>query len=176
HLDERRRGSLILRKQRLGSGFPTKAAALEAMNRLQAAVVDVTHVERSRRTLGACLEDWLAARNDIRANTTRDYSVSIHNHIGSRLGTYRFRRSTGSASAASIGSSQRAGSSRRQRTTSTSAFAKRCKMLLKMACCVAIPPRFEFVQHPADFCPGDARDVVRERIARVFFRPSHTQM
>ena len=56
------------------------------MNRLQAAVVDGTHVERSRRTLGAYLEDWLAARNDIRANTTRDYSVSIHNHIGPRLG------------------------------------------------------------------------------------------
>jgi len=74
------------RKQRFGSGFPTKAAALEAMNRLQAAVVDGTHVERSRRTLGAYLEDWLGARNDIRANTTRDYSVSIHNHIGPRLG------------------------------------------------------------------------------------------
>ncbi len=74
------------RKQRFGSGFPTKAAALEAMNRLQAAVVDGTHVERSRRTLGAYLEDWLAARNDIRANTARDYSVSIHNHIGPRLG------------------------------------------------------------------------------------------
>jgi integrase len=74
------------RKQRFGSGFATKAAALEAMNRLQAAVVDGTHVERSRRTLGAYLEDWLAARSDIRANTARDYSVSIHNHIGPRLG------------------------------------------------------------------------------------------
>src|SRR4029077_16533831 len=74
------------RKQRFGSGFPTKAAALEAMNRLQAAVVDGTHVERSRRTLGVYLEDWLAARPDIRANTARDYSVSIHNHIGPRLG------------------------------------------------------------------------------------------
>src|ERR1700686_1844536 len=74
------------RKQRFGSGFATKAAALEAMNRLQAAVVDGTHVERSRRTLGAYLEDWLAARSDIRANTARDYNVSIHNHIGPRLG------------------------------------------------------------------------------------------
>ena len=74
------------RKQRFGSGFATKAAAVEAMNRLQAAVVDGTHVERSRRTLGAYLEDWLGARNDIRANTARDYSVSIHNHIGPRLG------------------------------------------------------------------------------------------
>src|SRR5258708_18224038 len=73
------------RKQRFGSGFATKAAALEAMNRLQAAVVDGTHVERSRRTLGTYLEDWLAARNDIRANTARDYGVSIHNHIGPPL-------------------------------------------------------------------------------------------
>jgi hypothetical protein len=63
------------RKQRLAGGFATKAAAVNAMNRLQSAVVDGTHVERSRRTLGAYLEDWLAARNDIRANTARDYGV-----------------------------------------------------------------------------------------------------
>ena len=74
------------RKQHKGGGFATKAAAVEAMNRLQAAVVDGTLVERSRRTLGAYLEDWLAARSDIRANTARDYNVSIHNHIGPRLG------------------------------------------------------------------------------------------
>ena len=41
------------RKQRKGGGFATKAAAVEAMNRHQSAVVDGTHVERSRRTLGA---------------------------------------------------------------------------------------------------------------------------
>src|SRR5207247_1195437 len=41
------------RKQRKGGGFATRAAAVEAMNRHQAAVVDGTHVERSRRTLGA---------------------------------------------------------------------------------------------------------------------------
>jgi integrase len=74
------------RKQHKGGGFATKAAAVEAMNRLQAAVVDGTLVERSRRTLGAYLEDWLAARSDIRANTARDYNVSIRNHISPRIG------------------------------------------------------------------------------------------
>ena len=56
------------------------------MNRIQAALVDGTYVERSRRSLGDYLEDWLAACRDIRANTARDYSVSIHKHIGPRLG------------------------------------------------------------------------------------------
>src|ERR1700682_4238601 len=74
------------RKQRFGSGFATKAAALEAMNRLQAAVVDGTHVERSRRTLAAYLEDWLAARSDIRANTAPRYNGCIPNHIRPRPG------------------------------------------------------------------------------------------
>jgi hypothetical protein len=37
------------RKQRRGGGFVTKAAAVEAMQRLQAAVVDGTHIERNCR-------------------------------------------------------------------------------------------------------------------------------
>jgi integrase len=56
------------------------------MNRLQAAVVDGTHVQRSRRTLGAYLADWLAARSNIRANTRREYAISIQKHITPRLG------------------------------------------------------------------------------------------
>jgi integrase len=74
------------RKQRFGAGFATKAAAVEAMNRLQAAVVDGTHVQRSRRTLGAYLTDWLASRSNIRANTRTEYEVSIRKHIAPRLG------------------------------------------------------------------------------------------
>ena len=79
------------RKQRRGGGFATKAAALEAMHRLQAAVVDGTHVERNRRTLSEYLEDWLAACRSIRPNTARDYSVSIHKHVGPRLGHVRLQ-------------------------------------------------------------------------------------
>lgn len=79
------------RKQRMGGGFATKAAAVEAMNRLQSAVVDGTHVQRSRRTLGAYLTDWLAARNDIRANTRTEYDVSIRKHIAPRLGALQLQ-------------------------------------------------------------------------------------
>ncbi len=74
------------RKQRQASGFASKAAAVEAMNRVQAAVVDGTHVGRSRRTLGSYMTDWLAARSDIRANTAREYGVSVRKHIIPRLG------------------------------------------------------------------------------------------
>jgi len=61
------------------------------MQRLQAAVVDGTHIERNRCTLGEYLEDWLAACRSIRPNTVRDYSVSIHKHIGPRLGNVRLQ-------------------------------------------------------------------------------------
>ncbi len=61
------------------------------MNRLQAAVVDGTHIERSRRTLGEYLNDWLTACRNIRPNTARDYSVSIHKHINPRLGNMRLQ-------------------------------------------------------------------------------------
>jgi hypothetical protein len=64
------------RQQRRGGGFKSKADAVEAMNRLQASVVDGTYVERSRLTLGEYLEEWLAACRNIRPNTVRDYSVS----------------------------------------------------------------------------------------------------
>ncbi len=74
------------RKQRMGGGFATKAAAVEAMNRLQAAVVDGTHVERSRSTVGTYLADWLTARSNIRDNTRRDYAGSIAKHITPRIG------------------------------------------------------------------------------------------
>jgi len=80
-----------VRQQRRGGGFATKAEAVEAMNRLQAAVVDGTYIERSRRTIGEYLADWLAARHNIRPNTARDYSVSINKHITPRLGNMRLQ-------------------------------------------------------------------------------------
>ena len=79
------------RKQRRGGGFTSKAAAVEAMNRLQASVDDGTFVERSRLTLGEYLAEWLAACRNIRPNTVRDYSVSIHKHINPRLGKVRLQ-------------------------------------------------------------------------------------
>lgn len=79
------------RKQRGGSGFATKAEAVEAMNRLQAAVADGTHIERSRRSLGEYLGDWLTACRNIRPNTARDYGVSIHKYITVHLGSVRLQ-------------------------------------------------------------------------------------
>ena len=84
-------GPRLRKSQRRGGGFPSKAAAVEAMNRLQAEVVDGTYVERSRVTLGEYLEEWLAACRNIRPNTARDYSVSIHKHINPRIGKARLQ-------------------------------------------------------------------------------------
>jgi integrase len=61
------------------------------MNRLQAEVVDGTYVERSRVSLSEYLEEWLAACRNLRPNTARDYSVSIHKHINPRLGKVRLQ-------------------------------------------------------------------------------------
>ena len=80
-----------IRKQRRAGGFPSKAAAIEAMKRLEAEVVDGTYVERSRVTLGQYLEEWLAACRNIRPNTIRDYSVSIRKHINPRIGNVRLQ-------------------------------------------------------------------------------------
>lgn len=79
------------RRQRRGSGFETKAAALEAMNKVQASVVDGTYVERTRITLGDYLEEWLSACRNLRPNTARDYSVSIRKHINPRIGRVRLQ-------------------------------------------------------------------------------------
>lgn len=74
------------RRQRQSGGFPTKAAAVEAMTRLQIERSDGIFVEPSKATLGAYLSNWLGARNDITGNTRRDYEVSIRKHIGPRIG------------------------------------------------------------------------------------------
>ncbi len=49
-------------------------------------------IEAYRHTyLGEYLPDWLAACRNIRPNTARDYSVSIHKHISPRLGNVRLQ-------------------------------------------------------------------------------------
>ena len=74
------------RKQRQAGGFPTKAAAVEAMSRLQTQRADGTYIEPSKATLGGYLTNWLAARNDLTGNTRRDYETSIRKHIAPRPG------------------------------------------------------------------------------------------
>ncbi|PZR92576.1 MAG: hypothetical protein DLM67_14785 [Candidatus Nephthysia bennettiae] len=73
------------RRQRKAGGFPTKAAAVDAVTRLQAASADGTYVEPSRVTLGEYLRQWWEA-GSWRGNTRRDYRVAIERHIGPRLG------------------------------------------------------------------------------------------
>ena len=69
------------RKRHKQGGFPTKTAAVEAMTRLQHQRADGTYLEPSKQTLGEYLNQWLAARDDLRDNTRRDYQGSITRHI-----------------------------------------------------------------------------------------------
>lgn len=74
------------RKQQTKGGFKTKAAAVEAMTRLQQQRSDGTYVEPSKQTVGQYLVQWLGARDDLRPNTRRDYQGSITRHIIPRIG------------------------------------------------------------------------------------------
>ena len=80
------------RQWRSASGFPSKAAAVEALARLQTEREDGTYVEPSKLTLGRYLDDWLAAgpTRGWKGNTMRDYRVSVH-HIKAKLGDVRIQ-------------------------------------------------------------------------------------
>ncbi len=108
------------------------------MNRLQTALVDGMYVERSRRSLGEYLPDWLAACRNIRPNTARDYSVSIHKHISPRLGNVRLQSLDRLQIRGLYRKLQKVGSARRLCTTSTSASTKRCRTLWMTVCSVGI--------------------------------------
>jgi integrase len=74
------------RKRHKQGGFKTKTAAIDAMTRLQQQRADGVYVEPSKQTLGDYLNQWLAARDDLRPNTRRDYCGSIERHIIPRIG------------------------------------------------------------------------------------------
>ena len=73
------------RDQRIRAGFKTKAAAVEAMAKMQKEIADHTHVEPSRLTVGRYLLQWLEA-GSWSGNATRDYRVAIERHINPRIG------------------------------------------------------------------------------------------
>ena len=80
------------RQQRSRTGFATKAAAVEAMNALQAAKADGTFVEPSKLTLGAFLESWLLSgcvnKKGYRPRpyTLMGYSSAMRVHVIPRIG------------------------------------------------------------------------------------------
>ncbi len=79
------------RQQTLKSGFQTKAAAVEAMSRLQTAKADGTWVAPTKLTVSAYLDQWLSARTGLRGNTQRDYRVAISKHISPRIGAVQLQ-------------------------------------------------------------------------------------
>ena len=77
------------RKQRKGGGFETKAAAVEAMARLQTELADGNHVEPRKLTLGAYLDLWLATGpvKGWSANGAEGHRYAIEGYIKPRLGS-----------------------------------------------------------------------------------------
>ena len=73
------------RRQRWGSGFPTKDAAQAACDRVRAEVRGGSYVERSGLTVADYLATWWEA-GDWKGNTRRDYRVEITRHIAPRIG------------------------------------------------------------------------------------------
>jgi hypothetical protein len=80
------------RQWRSASGFPSKAAAVEGMARLQTERLDGKYVVPTRLTLGRYVDDWLAGGPTCgwKGNTMRDYRVGVH-HIKARFGPAPFR-------------------------------------------------------------------------------------
>lgn len=75
------------RRRRSGSGFPTKAEALAALNAIQTDVAEGTLVTRARLTLGEWLDEWLPGRKgEIRPSTYDNYSYHARLHLKPQLG------------------------------------------------------------------------------------------
>jgi site-specific recombinase XerC len=64
------------------------------MTRLQHQRAEGTYVEPSAQTLGDYLNQWLAARDDLRDNTRRDYQGSIERHIIPEIGKVQLQSLT----------------------------------------------------------------------------------
>ena len=80
------------RRQRLKSGFSTKAAAIAAMNELQVTRVAGTHVEPTKLTVGDYLKLWVAGGcGGVRPWTLRGYSAVVRVHLVPRIGAVRLQ-------------------------------------------------------------------------------------
>src|ERR1700694_6029675 len=77
------------RQQQMKGGFPTKAAALEAMAGVATAQQDGIHIQPTRQALGAYLEQWVKAGcggPDTRPWTIKGYTSVVNRHIKPRIG------------------------------------------------------------------------------------------
>ena len=83
----------VKREQRSKAGFPTKAAALTAMNELQAAKAAGTYVSPLKLTLAGYLTGWLPGVR-CRESTRTGYEVCIRRHIVPRLGAVPIQQLT----------------------------------------------------------------------------------
>jgi integrase len=80
------------RKQRLKSGFGTKAAAIAAMNELQAMKVAGTYVEPCKLAVADYLKLWVAGGcGGVRPWTLRGYKAVVRVHLVPRIGATRLQ-------------------------------------------------------------------------------------
>lgn len=86
-----RDGEFRARRQRYRSGFPTKAAAAAALAELSASVSQGSHVEASRLTAGAYLEQWLEGRTRLRPTTRESYERYLERYLVPLLGHVQLR-------------------------------------------------------------------------------------
>jgi integrase len=84
------------RHQLKRSGFATKAAALEALSKLQVQKAEGTYVDPNRITVGEYLDQWYAdaEAHGWEGSTQTEYGVSIRLHLKPYLGSTRLQALT----------------------------------------------------------------------------------
>lgn len=83
------------RKQKTKSGFPTKKAALAAMQEVQVAVTRGSYLEPSKLTLAEYLTDWLVSiRRELQPGTFDSYELHCRRYIVPSLGGVPLRSLT----------------------------------------------------------------------------------
>lgn len=87
-------GRLIgTRKQRKAQGFASKAAAQDALNKLQVEKKAGTHIDPSRMTLGEYLDSWVRRGcGGVRRITLKGWESVIRNHVKPRIGLLPFQQ------------------------------------------------------------------------------------
>lgn len=84
------------RRQKWHSGYPTKRAAERALADLVAALHGGTYIEPTKQTLGAYLDEWLAAiEPTVRPATHYSYARNLRLHVRPRLEAVQLRRVDG---------------------------------------------------------------------------------
>ncbi|WNB84520.1 site-specific integrase [Cellulomonas sp. ATA003] len=81
------------RRQVKRSGFPTKDAAADALAQITSTVADGSYAHDEQMTVGAFLEQWVAAKeaNGLRPTTVQSYRQHIRDYLVPYLGQMRLR-------------------------------------------------------------------------------------